>query len=417
MSKAKESKDHHKQSDHRHYDIDPYLYLILILALVATIPGLWAGITHTHLAPVIGTFAFGVAVFGAAFLLSWAAEAAQIDISESLAVAILALIAVLPEYAVDFVFTWKAGQGYPEVNEWHHYAIANMTGANRMLVGLGWPFILFLYVLAKKKAAVILDESQRVEIFYLAMATIYSFTIPLKGSLTIIDTLILVTIFVLYTRRAAQMENEEPELVGPVKIIANMKTVKRRLVTVGLFLFAGVVIFFVAEPFAESLVDMGADFGIDRFLLVQWLAPIASESPEFIIAATWTLRGAAGSALKALISSKVNQWTLLIGTIPLMFSLSAGQIVAFTLDEKQVHELWLTAAQSLFAVAVLVNLKIGRGEGLLLLGLFLAQFFVQSIRIEVAIAYIVLAIVFHYLHRKHLIPAAIMGLGLKRKSG
>ncbi len=414
MTKGKSTTHEHPHPQGK-YEIDPYLYLILILAVIATLPGLWAGLSHTHLMPVIGTITFGVAVFGAAFMLSWAAEAAQIDISESLAVAILALIAVLPEYAVDFVFTWKAGQGYPEVNEWHHYAIANMTGANRMLVGLGWPFILFLYVLVKKKKSIILDETQRVEIFYLAMATIYSFTIPLKGSLTVIDTLILVTIFALYTRRAAQMESAEPDLVGPVKIIANMKTVKRRLATAGLFLFAGFVIFYVAEPFAESLVEMGATLGIDRFLLVQWLAPIASESPEFIIAATWTLRGAAGSALKALISSKVNQWTLLIGTIPLVFSISAGQIVTFTLDDKQVHELWLTAAQSLFAVAVLVNLNLGRGEGLLLLGLFMLQFIFEGIRIEVAIAYIALAVVFHIMHRKHLIPAAITGLGLKRK--
>lgn len=410
MVKPSEAKEHRPR-----YEIDPYLYLILIVAFVVTVPGLWAGITNTHLAPVMGTVAFGIAVFGAAFMLSWAAEAAQIDISESLAVAILALIAVLPEYAVDFVFTWKAGQGHPVVNEWHHYAIANMTGANRMLVGLGWPFILFLYVLVKKQKRIILEESQRVEIFYLAMATLYSFTIPLKGSLTLIDTAILVTIFGLYTRRAAQMESSEPELVGPVKIIANMRTAPRRLATGLLFLFAGVVIFYVAEPFAESLVEMGASFGIDRFLLVQWLAPIASESPEFIIAATWTLRGAAGSAMKALISSKVNQWTLLIGTIPLVFSLSAGTIATFSLDDKQVHELWLTAAQSLFAVAVIVNLRVGSGEGLLLLALFLAQFIVESIRIEVAVVYGVLAVIAHIMHRKHLLPAAKIGLGIGRK--
>ena len=52
------------------------------------------------------------------------------------------------------------------------------------------------------------------------MATLYSFTIPLKGSLNLIDTFILVTLFVLYARRAAQMEVVEPELVGPVKIVA-----------------------------------------------------------------------------------------------------------------------------------------------------------------------------------------------------
>jgi cation:H+ antiporter len=396
---------------HRHYDVDPYLYLILILAFVATLPGLYFGLTHTEVSPAIGSFAFGLAIFGAAFLLSWAAEVAQIDISESLAVAILALIAVLPEYAVDFVFTWRSAHDPSQAQ----YAVANMTGANRLLVGLGWPVILFLYVLVSKKKAVILHESQRVEIFYLAMATLYSFTIPLKGSLNLIDTVILVTLFMLYTRRASQMESVEPELVGPVKIIANMGTAGRRIATALLFLFAGFVIFFVAEPFADSLIGLGKAFGIKEFLLVQWLAPIASESPEFIVAATWTLRGNAGSALKALISSKVNQWTLLIGTIPLVFAISGGAIRPFVLDTLQDHELYLTAAQSLFAVAVLVNLKLSRIEGGLLLFLFALQLVVEQIRMEVALAYVVLAIIFHIIHRKHLIPAAITGLGLKRR--
>ena len=145
-------------------------------------------------------------------LLAWAAEAAQIDISESLAVAILALLAVLPEYAVDFVFTWKSAHDPTQA----HYAIANMTGANRLLVGLGWPAVLFIYVFAKKRKEILMDSSQRVEIFYLAMATLYSFTIPLKGSPNLIDTVILVTLFGLYTRRIAKMETVEPEMVGPV---------------------------------------------------------------------------------------------------------------------------------------------------------------------------------------------------------
>ncbi len=401
------------EHQHKKYDIDPYLYLILIVALVVTLPGLLCGLFHVPLSPIIGVFAFGIAIFGAAFILSWAAEAAQVDISESLAVAILALIAVLPEYAVDFVFTWKAAHDPSQA----HYAIANMTGANRLLVGLGWPFILLLYVIAKKKKEIILHETQRVEIFYLAMATLYSFTIPLKGSLNLFDTLILVTLFFLYTRRAAQIESDEPELVGPVKIVANMKTMPRRLTTGLMFLFAGGVIFFVAEPFAESLVSMGKVLGIKEFLLVQWLAPIASESPEFIVAATWTLRGAAGSALKALISSKVNQWTLLVGTIPLVYAISGGAIRPFMLDTLQDHELILTAAQSLFAVALLVNLRLSRLDGLLLFVLFAAQLLVEQIRVEVAIAYVVLAILYHWLNRRDIIPAAVMGLGLKSRGG
>jgi cation:H+ antiporter len=396
---------------HEKYEIDPYLYVILLFALLVTLPGMIVGAGHLSHTPLMGVFLFGAAIFGGAFILSWAAEAAQVDISESLAVAILALIAVLPEYAVDFVFTWKSAHDPSQA----HYAIANMTGANRLLVGLGWPVILFLYILVSKKKELRLEESQRVEIFYLAMATLYSFTIPLKGSLNLIDTLILVTLFVLYTRRAAQLESPEPDLVGPVKIIANLSTVPRRLVTAFMFLYAGGVIFFVAEPFAESLIGTGEALGINKFLLIQWLAPIASEAPEFIVAATWTLRGQAGSALKALISSKVNQWTLLVGTIPLVFAISGGAIKPFILTGFQDHELYLTAAQSLFAVAVLVNLRLSRLEGSLLLFLFALQLAIEQIRLEVAAVYVVLAIIFHIVHRKSLLPALKIGLGLKER--
>jgi cation:H+ antiporter len=392
--------------------VRPGHYLFLFLTFLVTVPGFYLGLTGSHVAPVLGAIVFGVAVFGAAFILSWAAEAAEIDISESLAVAILALIAVLPEYAVDFVFTWNSAHDPAQA----HYAIANMTGANRLLVGIGWPAVLFVFILARKKKELILDESQRCEIFYLAMATLYSFIIPLKGRLDLIDTVILVTIFVMYTRRIAQMPVVEPEFVGPVRILANMKNLPRRLLTVLFFLWSGTVIFLVAEPFAESLVETGAELGVSQFLLVQWLAPLASESPEFIIAITWALRGNAQSAIKALISSKVNQWTLLIGTIPLVFAISGGVIRPFELDSLQQHELILTAAQSLFAVAVLVNLKLSRADGVLLVVLFTLQLIIAEIRMEVAAVYLVLAAVFHWMHRKDLWPAARMGLGLKNRS-
>ena len=139
----------------KNFDTGASLYVGLGVTVAATLPGLYYGFTDAAISPLAGAIMFGVAIFGAAFILSWAAEAAQIDISESLAVAILALVAVLPEYAVDFVFTWDA----PYSAESHEYAIANMTGANRLLVGLGWPFILFLYVYVKKKKEIVLPKS------------------------------------------------------------------------------------------------------------------------------------------------------------------------------------------------------------------------------------------------------------------
>ena len=393
------------------HDVGASQYIFLLLVTIVTVPGLYFGISHAPLSPVLGTVLFGIAIFGAAFLLSWGAEAAQIDISQSFAIAILALIAVLPEYAVDFVFTWKAAHDPEQA----HYAIANMTGANRLLVGMGWPVVVLLFVIAKKKKAVILEKSQRVEIFYLAMATIYSFTIPLKGNLNLIDTVILVMLFALYARRAAKMEVTEPELVGPVKILANMTNGYRRTFTALLFLYSGFVIFAVAEPFAESLVMAATHLGMDEFHAVQWLAPLASEAPEFIVACTWALRGAASAAIRVLISSKVNQWTLLVGTIPLVYAISGGAIHPFPLDGLQRNELLLTAAQSLFGLAVLVDLRFDTRNALLLASLFLLQLFWPDIRIEVAIAYVVLAVVFLVLHRRYLVPAARAGLDIGNK--
>ena len=401
-------------SRRHHYSIDPYLYVIVLTAVGSTLPGLFLGISHAEISPPLGAFLFGVAIFGAAFILSWASEAAEIDISKSLAVAILALIAVLPEYAVDFVFTWQAGKG---IENAHDNAIANMTGANRLLVGLGWPVVLLIYAWAKRKKEIILDQSQRVEIFYLAMATLYSFTIPLKGSLNLIDTVVLVILFGFYIRRASQVESEEPEFVGPVKLLVNMRNLPRRIVTAAMFVFSGLVIFFVAEPFANSLVNTGRTYHINEFFLVQWLAPIASEAPEFIVACTWAFRGSAGSALKALISSKVNQWTLLVGTLPLVYAISSGYIRPFVLSPNQNLELLLTAAQSLYAVAVLVNLRFGRAEAWLLFVLFLFQLIFSDTHWYVMAVYLVLALVAHIVHRKGLIPAMMTGLGFKPKPG
>src|SRR3977135_2185514 len=86
------------------------------------------------LRPQLAAAVFGAAVVASAFLLAWAAEAAQVDISGSMAIAILALIAVLPEYAVDLYFSYTAGHK-PEFTQ---YAAANMTGSNRLLTGVRW---------------------------------------------------------------------------------------------------------------------------------------------------------------------------------------------------------------------------------------------------------------------------------------
>jgi cation:H+ antiporter len=392
--------------------------VMITAAFLLTIPGLMIRFGLIHNGPGTEALLFGLGLLGSAFILSWAAEVVQMDISQGFALAILALIAVLPEYAVDMVFAWKAGIDArsigPLVVDHGPLALANMTGANRLLIGIGWPMVLFIFFLRSRKGVMQLAREHATEIFYLTCATLYAFTIPLKGYLSLLDAAILLAIFGMYVIRTTRANVEEPELVGPAALVGVLRPRIRRLVTVLFFLYAGVIIFFSAEPFAESLVAFGRASGIDEFLLVQWLAPLASESPELMIAAIWTTRGHNQAAIGALISSKVNQWTLLVGTLPIVYSLGVGRLGAMHLDFRQDHEIWLTAAQSIFAVAILTNLRISWYGALLLVALFSVQLVVAEIRMEVFAIYLVLALVILIRDRKHLPGVVKTGLDFRR---
>ncbi len=363
----------------------------IILAVGALeVPAIILRLGGIHLGTVADTAIYGLAIVAAAFLLAWAAEAAEVEISQALAVAFIALIAVLPEYAVDMTFAWKAGQD----PEFAPYAAANMTGGNRLLIGLGWFFVFFLFWLRSRGRLLQLDRSHSIDVIALAAATLYSLTIPLKGSISLIDTAVLTAIFMLYVLIIARLESDEPELVGPARAIGSLPRAQRRLVLIGMFVFAALGIFLSAEPFAEGLIDTGIELGINEFLLVQWLAPVASEAPEFLVAGILAYRGRAAVAIGALLTAKVNQWTLLLGGLPLAFSASSGGLESLPLDDRQQLEVWLTAAQSLFAVVILASLRLDRKEAIGLLGLFLVQFFVpiDGVRTAMIFVYLGLAI-------------------------
>jgi cation:H+ antiporter len=321
--------------------------------------------------PPVVAILTGLAILGAAFLLSWAAELLQIDVSQAFALAVLALIAVLPEYAVDAVFAHRAGND-PAVAE-QGYAIANMTGANRLLIGLGWSGVVLLAWWRHGAHTVELHLSQALELGILLVATVYALLLPLNSELGLVNSAVLLAIFGFYTWATSRAPAEEPDLVGPAALIGQLLPSARRLVTFGLFAFAAMAIFLAAEPFADSLVETGSELHIDEFLLVQWLAPLASEAPEFAVAMLFVWRGRSAAAIGTLVSSKVNQWTLLIATLPIMFSIGAGRIQGMPLVPRQQHEIWLTAAQSLFAIMLIADGTMRHWEAFALLGTFVAQ--------------------------------------------
>src|SRR5438093_460738 len=336
----------------------------LWLAGALALPAAWfaAHFTGAVDGPVQIAFASGAAIFGAGFLLSWTAEVAQLDVPRALALAVLALIAVLPEYAVDVYFAWRAGQD----PAYTAYATANMTGGNRLLIGVGWAASVLTIWLRHRRRAISLPREQAVEINYLALATAYSFLMPLKGTLSILDTVVLLAVFLAYMLAAGRSHHEEPTLEGPSELIARTGKIGRRAATLGIMALAGGAIYTAAEPFAESLLAVGRTFHIEEFLLVQWLAPLVSESPEFIVAVLFALRGAAAASIGTLISSTVNQWTLLVGALPAAFALSHGGLAPMVLDRRQREEIFLTSAQSVFAPVVISNFRFTHREALAL---------------------------------------------------
>jgi cation:H+ antiporter len=407
-------------------DVHPSSALTQIgAAVLITVPGFFVRFTHPDIPHPLEALVFGLAIVGAAFMLSWAAEVAQLDISAGLAIAILALIAVLPEYAVDFVFAWEGGESF----ELHgrecpplpgggnespcSLALANMTGANRLLIGVGWTMVVFIAFLRLRKKGLLqiaptgrwegvrLDREHSIEIAYLAVATAYSLTLPLKASITLIDAAVLVTIFVLYSIRVSRAPAEEPHLVGPARFIGTFGDGPRRLSIVGIAVFAAAVILLFAERFAHALVLSGEAVGISEFLLVQWLAPLASEAPELLVAGLYAWRLNSNAGLGTLVSSKVNQWTLLVGTLPIVFAISASGLHGLPIDAVQREELFLTAAQSVFAVAVVSSLTMSLREAGFLFALFWAQFILGGLvpedlhgieRIATGVVYLVLGV-------------------------
>jgi cation:H+ antiporter len=383
--------------------------LALVLAGGLTLPGVLARLSDAALGNVVAPVVFGLAILGSAFLLAWAAEALQLDVSQGLALTVLALIAVLPEYAVDFTFAYKAGEN-PE--KFAPLALANMTGGNRLLIGVGWSLVVLLAAwrmtsIARKSGYtgeldtdVALERPHAIEIAFLALATAYSLTLPLKRTLTIVDSVILISIFVVFVIRISRAPSTEPHLVGPARLIGALPTTQRRIVVGALLAYAAGVIFLCAEPFAESLVHLGENAGIDTFVLVQWVAPLASEAPELLVAALFAWRLNTSAGLGTLLSSKVNQWTLLVGSLLIVYAISAGHLSGLPLDSLQREELFLTAAQSVFAIAVLINRRLSVREAWMLFGLFISQFVLGGIlpehlreleRLGVGTVYLVLA--------------------------
>src|SRR5579872_387752 len=155
-------------------------------------------------------------ILAAAMLIAWAAESAQFFIAQGFALAILAWLQTLPEFAVEAVLAWKQ-----QVD----LLMANLTGALRLLTGLGWPMIYataaFFHRRRHKRPLlqIQLEEEHCVEVMGLLAALAYAAVICWKRSLGLVDAGALIGIYVAYLVILSRMPPEEGERVEDLELI------------------------------------------------------------------------------------------------------------------------------------------------------------------------------------------------------
>ncbi len=350
-------------------------------------------------------FATFGAVIAASLLISWAAEASEFSISRGLALAIVAIVQTIPEYFIEGTIAWKAGQ---DPVSWVPNVIANFTGANRLLTGLGWPLILFTLFVQRRRngrkgsPVIALRNEQSVELIFLLGASLYYIWILIEGVLTLLDSLVLGGVFVAYmwllTRIPADKDDQNEELGGPSLALAGIKSKRRKtLLIAGLFLFGGLTFVLVSDPFVESIRGIAEAFLVGLlgsgavFFSIQWIAPVLSEFPEKVTAFNWARRiTLAPVALLNFISSAVNELTALVALIPIVFVLSSGAIVPVPVQGHSV-EILLTMAQSLYAFATLLDLEYNVDNALVLFVLWGVSTAFVDTRLWIAIIFLIMA--------------------------
>ena len=347
-----------------------------------------------------------------AFLVAWGAEAAQFLIAQGLALAILAWIQTLPELAVEAVIAWQAGHdpvscfvAAPPAGCAVHLAIANFTGAVRLLIGVGWPMIYLVAAVFRHRRGegsrlepIRLHEEHAVEVMATVPPLVYFVWIWFKGSLSPIDAVVLIAMYIAYLAvlwRFPPREEESLEDVPRVSRWAYTRPGRWRIVAIGtLFLAGGALVYLTAHPFLNSMLAVASTFGVSEFVFVQWVAPFLSEFPEKVSAFHWARRvRTAPMALMNMVSSNINQWTVLAATIPIVFSVARGGPHALPLDGVQRMEILLTILQSVVAALVLARMRFEWWNAAGLFALWLAQFLVDAWREEVAILYAAWAVI------------------------
>lgn len=377
----------------------PHWQVRLAATAAFTIPGLLIRFVGGAPSYPIQLVAYGAAVVAAAFLLAWACEAAQVDFANGLVVAVVAFVAILPEFVVELHFAF---QGHAEL------VTANLTGASRLLLGFCVAMPAALMLLPKRwrprqLGPITIAPAQRLDLAILCISALWALRGVIRGEFTLLDSAVLISLYILYLRRAATAGGEAPPPMGVAEELAVLPKAQRQRWVGGLMLFAAVVILLTAVPFGDSVLGTGALVGISPYLVLQWLVPVATEMPELVVAVVLLMHQRGGQSIAILLAGAVSQYTLALGMLPLAYLAGAGTGPLPLMPRERI-ELLLTMGMALFAVAALFTLHLSRGDASLMFVLFTAQFLLPTgfTRLVIAVIFAAIAVDVLISERQHL---------------
>ncbi|HEX6894827.1 MAG TPA: hypothetical protein VF146_06120 [Bryobacteraceae bacterium] len=317
----------------------------------------------------------------AAMSIAWAAESAQFFIAQGFALAILAWMQTLPEFAVEAVLAWH--RQVP-------YLLAGLTGALRLLTGLGWPMIYFAAATMHRKREgrplrrIVLEGEHSVQVVGLMLPLAYMGIVLWKRSVNLIDAVVLTAMYAAFLAVLGRMPPQEEEGIEDLERIPRAIVLsprgRRIFLITAFFLIGGGLIYFAAEPFLGSLFALSTSLGLPTFVFIQWVAPFVSEFPEGLSTFYWARSVyRAPMALMNMVASNINQWTLLVAMLPVVLSLSARTPTPLPLDHEQMLELLMTVGQQLVGMLFLMNMELAWWEAAALFFLWFVQFVASAI--------------------------------------
>ncbi len=334
-------------------------------------------------------------------MIAWAAECGQFYISQGLALAILAWVQTLPEFAVEATIALEAAKNPAQM----HLITANFTGSLRLFVGLGWPMVYFVSLFFARKRlysknegfwTIRMEDEHSVAVLSLLPTLAYFTFIYLKGTLSAVDGLVLAGIYITYlwllSKMPPQGEEGAEDCGWVVRKIMKINTPGNYIGVLLLFAVGAVILWFAAHPFLNSMLAVAAMAGISQFVFVQWVAPFLSEFPEKLSAFNWARRvKKAPMALANFVSSSINQWTVLVATVPFIYAYGLGHFAPVIFDAHQKEEILLTIVQSYLGFVFLASMDFSFVEASGLFLLWIVQFFVPGIRGNITAVYAVWA--------------------------